>query len=97
MARFVPFLLLSAVVTFSSAWAADPATESTSQESRPAAGESRNDLDQGAIYRILCGGSVEADTGLSRHLWAMAGHLAAGEWTPPKVTIRVVVSDPKDR
>jgi len=102
--RSVPFLLLLAVATVSTASAADPATRNAPQEA-PASVTAeretpqRDTLDQGAIYRILCGGTVDQDvvmqgTGLSQHLWTVAGSLAEGQWKPPVVTIRVVVSDP---
>jgi hypothetical protein len=102
LARFVPFLLLPSIVTlstvsFSAASAADPAEASAPQESRATVSAQQDDLDQGAIYRILCGGAVEADTGLAQHLWDLAGNLADRAWAPPKVTIRVVVSDPPRR
>lgn len=54
-------------------------------------------LDQGSIFRILCGGPPTTDTALSTHLWQMAGTLADSSWTPPRVTVRVVVSDPAIR
>ena len=54
-------------------------------------------LDQGAIYHILCGGLAMEDTPLSAHLWEVAGSLANGNWKPPKVTIRVVVSNASGR
>jgi len=56
-----------------------------------------DDLDQGSIFRILCGGLPDADIALSRHLWQVAGTLADSSWTPPRVTVRVVVSDPAVR
>lgn len=97
MTRFVPFLLLSAAFSVSTVSAAEKAAESAPPAPRPAAVPERTDLDQGAIFRILCGGVTQADAGLSQHLWTVAGSLADGQWTPPKVTIRVVVSDPADR
>lgn len=54
-------------------------------------------LDQGTIFRILCGGAPTPDAALSSHLWQMAGTLADSAWTPPRVTLRVVVSDPAIR
>jgi hypothetical protein len=49
-------------------------------------------LDRTAIFEILCGGAAP-EPGLSAHLWTVAGRLAERDWTPPRVTVRVVVSD----
>lgn len=54
-------------------------------------------LDQAEIYEILCGGKVVRDPRLSDHLWTVAGSLAEKAWTPPEMTIHVVVSEPAKR
>ena len=54
-------------------------------------GATETDLDQRAIFDILCGGMTLRDPDLQAHLWRVAGSLAARHWTPPKVTVRVVV------
>lgn len=46
---------------------------------------------QREIYRILQGGSPVADADLADHLWRVAGSLATRNWTPPRVTVSVVV------
>ena len=48
---------------------------------------------QREIYRILCGGAAQLESGLSEHLWRVAESLAGADWKPPKVTIRVVVRE----
>jgi hypothetical protein len=47
---------------------------------------------QREIFRILCGGAMNLDLGVSDHLWRVAESLAVADWQPPKVTIRVVVT-----
>jgi hypothetical protein len=49
---------------------------------------------QREIYRILCGGAPRLEGSVSDHLWHVAESLARESWEPPKVTIRVVVSEP---
>ena len=58
-----------------------------------AAGVARdgNALDRTAIFEVLCGGKSVRDPKLREHLWRVAGSLAAKSWTPPQVTVRVVV------
>jgi len=51
-------------------------------------------LDRRAIFEILCGGMALPDPALRAHLWRVAGSLAARSWTPPRVTVRIVVSPP---
>ena len=51
-------------------------------------------LDREAIFAILCGGMPLVDPALRAHLWQVAGSLAAKSWTPPTVTVRVVVNPP---
>ena len=58
------------------------------------------------IYRILRGAPVPSeafgalavrsqgpDSEVSKHLWRVAGSLAASGWNPPRVTIEVVVRE----
>ena len=51
-------------------------------------------LDREAIFAILCSGLPSMDPGLRAHLWKVAGSLASRPWTPPTVTVRVVVGPP---
>ncbi len=51
-------------------------------------------LCQEEIFEILKGGGALSDPGLLEHLWRVAGSLACRDWTPPAVTIRVVVASP---
>jgi hypothetical protein len=44
------------------------------------------------IFEILCGGVLPEDSALAEHLWQVAGSLARRAWTPPRVTVRSVVS-----
>jgi hypothetical protein len=44
------------------------------------------------IFEILKGGAPLNDPGLITHLWNVAGSLACRNWTPPKVTVNVVVA-----
>jgi hypothetical protein len=50
-------------------------------------------LRRAEIFRILQGGTSVTDAALAEHLWAVAGSLARSGWTPPRVTVRVVVKD----
>lgn len=52
---------------------------------------SRAALDRSAIFEILCGGATLQDVGLREHLWRVAGSLSERSWTPPRVTVRMVV------
>ena len=56
-----------------------------------AAPSAEQPLDRNAIFEILCGGTKVRDPALAAHLWNVAGSLAARHWTPPRVTVRVVV------
>jgi hypothetical protein len=44
------------------------------------------------IFEVLKGGAALQDPLLLDHLWQVAGSLACRNWSPPRVTIRVVVS-----
>lgn len=46
---------------------------------------------QGEIYLILRGGCPVQNEELRTHLWRVAGSLAAHDWTPPQVQVRVIV------
>lgn len=50
-------------------------------------------LRRAEIFRILQGGSSVTDAALAEHLWVVAGSLARTGWTPPRVTVHVVVKD----
>jgi len=63
------------------------------ERSGAVAGARRDVRRQREIYRILCGGAADLELGVSEHLWRVAESLAVSEWQPPKVTVRVVVSD----
>ena len=45
------------------------------------------------IYRILRGGLANLDPEVQQHLWDVAGSLAEGEWSPPRVIIHAVDHD----
>jgi hypothetical protein len=49
---------------------------------------------QGEIYLILRGGAPVRNEELRTHLWRLAGSLAAKDWTPPQVQVRVIVQNP---
>jgi len=49
------------------------------------------------IFRILQGGSSVTDAALAEHLWEVAGSLARTGWTPPRVTVQVIVKDTEIR
>lgn len=51
-------------------------------------------FDRNAIFEILCGGRSVLEPALRAHLWQVAGSLADRGWTPPQVTVRVVVRTP---
>lgn len=67
---------------------AHPATQGPT--SAPAAAS--RELDRRAIFDILRGGAMLQDVGFEQHLWSVAGSLAAQSWTPPVVTVRMVVA-----
>src|SRR5262245_25246097 len=70
---------------------AQPARPATpAPTSAPAA--TNRELDRRAIYDILRGGAMLQDVGVEQHLWNVAGSLAAQSWTPPVVTVRMVVA-----
>ena len=50
-------------------------------------------LRRAEIFRILQGGESVTDAALAEHLWTVAGSLARTGWTPPRVTVQVVVKD----
>jgi len=49
-------------------------------------------FDRAAIFHVLCGGEKPENDALRAHLWRVAGSLAARGWTPPRVTVRIVVA-----
>jgi hypothetical protein len=104
--RLLPALLLAGALGAAPAVAADhdstaPADPPANRPNRPdppaPAVQASTALDQGAIFSILCGGLPMTDRALSHHLWQMAGSLADSSWTPPRVTVHVVVSEPSIR
>jgi hypothetical protein len=54
-------------------------------------------LRRAEIFRILQGGTAVTDAALAEHLWVVAGSLARTGWTPPRVTVQVVVKEPDAR
>lgn len=54
-------------------------------------------LRRAEIFRILQGGASVTDAALAEHLWTVAGSLARTGWSPPRVTVQVVVKDPSVR
>jgi hypothetical protein len=49
------------------------------------------------IFEILKGGADPSDPGLIAHLRRVAESLARGHWTPPRVTVQVVVTESAGR
>ncbi|GJM45171.1 MAG: hypothetical protein DHS20C21_20130 [Gemmatimonadota bacterium] len=87
-ALILGIVALSVLVPGGIAWAGD-----ATPPREEAAG-----LDQQAIYAILCGGLTVTDDSLSAHLWSLAGRLAGTQsWIPPRVTVRVLVSETASR
>ncbi|MFN8178265.1 MAG: hypothetical protein U0167_10060 [bacterium] len=66
-------------------------TSSPPKDAAPAPAVSKEELDRNAIFQILCGGAMLQDVTVQNHLWRVAGSLAERSWTPPRVTVRVVV------
>jgi hypothetical protein len=85
-------VLLLALAPAAHASPAAPAPSATTLLAAAAAPASASSLDRAAIFEILCGGLTGPDPGLRAHLWQVAGSLASRRWTPPQVTVRVVVT-----
>ena len=66
-------------------------TSSPPKDAAPAPAVPQSELDRSAIFQILCGGAMLQDVAVQAHLWQVAGSLAERSWTPPRVTVRVVV------
>jgi hypothetical protein len=66
-------------------------TSSPPKDAAPAPAVPKSELDRSAIFQILCGGAMLQDVAVQAHLWQVAGSLAERSWTPPRVTVRVVV------